>query len=380
MNRLLLRLKFVLLLPVALAYAVLPKRTRNEVGSVAIIQMAKLGDMVCTTPMFRAVKEHHPHVKLTVIGNAMNQEVLNGNPHIDRYHVHDGTFWGTVRSFRAMRFDAVCITAPSFEFLAICVIARVPLIIVPRIENGWSPYETRPYKILRECITTVPHRMESYAPREYLRLLEPLGIHTDDTRKEVYYPEAALERPTQLLNQHENSIERRRIGILPGAGNEIKSWQPEKFASLMNLIDREEPNTIFVLLGTQKDSGRAEIILRMLLSNVDTIDCVGKLSINELKACISMLSVVIGADTGPQYIAEALGIPTIDIVGPVDEREQPPTGSLHRIVKAERTKPELYVMNARVYDEKEARRQIESITPEMVKREYDTLKVNISNH
>jgi len=217
--------------------------------------------------------------------------------------------------------------------------------------------------------------MGTYAPREYLRLLEPLGIMTSDTKKDVFFAEASRTKPANLLNKDTQARSVRYIGILPGAGNEIKSWAPEKFAILMNMITKECEDTVFVLLGAGKDALRAQVIHGNVNASVQIVDCIGKLSIDELKACISMLSMVIGADTGPQYIAEALGIPTIDIVGPCDEREQPPIGEIHKIVKVERVKPELHVMNARVYNLKEAKRQVEAITPEMVFTEFKKLFV-----
>src|SRR3989338_9471272 len=54
---------------------------------IAIMQTAKLGDMVCTTPMFRAAKEKYPEVKVFAIGNEINREVLEGNPDVDEYIV-----------------------------------------------------------------------------------------------------------------------------------------------------------------------------------------------------------------------------------------------------------------------------------------------------
>ena len=52
----------------------------------------------------------------------------------------------------------------------------------------------------------------------------------------------------------------------------------------------------------------------------------GLFSLDELKALIQRLSLFISVDTGPIYIAEAFDVPTIDIIGPMDENEQPPRG------------------------------------------------------
>ena len=96
------------------------------------------------------------------------------------------------------------------------------------------------------------------------------------------------------------------------------------------------------------------------------IDASEKFSIDELKALIAQAGLFISVDTGPLYIAEAFGVPTVDIVGPMDEREQPPIGEHHKVVVPPRTAAAIHIMNARVYDEQEARRQIEAISVEMV--------------
>ena len=113
--------------------------------------------------------------------------------------------------------------------------------------------------------------------------------------------------------------------------------------------------------------------LEIIKGQTPIVDLCGHLNIDELKALISKMSAFISVDTGPIYIAEAFGVSTIDIVGPMDENEQPSRGPRHKVVVGERLKPELHIMNARVYDETEARRQIDSITVDMVMRAFREL-------
>jgi len=99
----------------------------------------------------------------------------------------------------------------------------------------------------------------------------------------------------------------------------------------------------------------------------------GRINIDELKAVVARLDLFISADTGPIYIAEAFQVPTVDIVGPVDEKEQPLIGLRNLIVVAKRKRPELKVMNARFYNEEEARRQVEEIKLEKVINKFEEL-------
>lgn len=352
-----------------------------EPRKILIIQTAKLGDMICTSPMFRAVKDKYPGSKLYVMGNAVNGELLNGNPDIDCYIACEKKFSvkDFYRNIKKENFDFACVTAPGFSALAALYFAGIPLISAPVIVNGFSPYETRSYKILRNFVITKSHHMGSYAPREYLRLLEPIGIQTEDIKKYLFYSAEADEKAQKYLSAGGIKIGSDFIaGIAPAAGNKIKQWAPEKFAKIARyLIEKYNAKVVIVA----DESGR-EVTGKMLESLIDTrnvINSTGAFNIEELKALVSKLNLFISVDTGPIYIAEAFGIPTVDITGPIDEKEQPPVGKLHRIVKLEnRVKPELYVMNARMYDEREAKRQIDEITVEMAIKALDGLMAEIS--
>jgi len=346
----------------------------SELKKILIIQNAKLGDMVCTTPMFRAVKEKYPRSKLFVMGNALNRELLKGNPDINGYIVCENNFGfeDFRRSIRGEKFDFACVTAPGFAALAALYLAEVPLISAPVIRNGFSPYETKPYKILRNFVVTKPHRMGSYAPREYLRLLEPIGIFTEDTKKYLYYSQEAEKTILDFFAKNHIAPEKDFIvGITPSAGNKIKEWGRNKFAKLADYIF-DKYRAEIIIIGGPNDIEVDEMI-SFISKDTKFINTRGLFSVEELKALISKLNLFISVDTGPIYIAEAFDVPTIDIIGPIDGNEQPPIGKLHKIVVAERQKPELYVMNARIYNEKEARRQIEAISVEMVINKFKEL-------
>jgi len=272
------------------------------------------------------------------------------------------------------QIDFACVVGPNFYALAMLYLSGIPGIAVPVVENGYSPYESRLYKILRKLVIRRPHRMCHYAPREYLRLLEPIGVVTDDTTKHLSFSREAADTIAKFLN--DNNLDPEKdflVGISPSAGNKIKEWQRSKFATVADYLYKEYSAKIFVTGGAQNKL-EAKEMLRHLDAGTKVIDTTGIFSLHEFKAFMSTVHLCISVDSGPIYIAEALGIPTLDIVGPIDDREQPPKGRLNRVVKlADRGRPELHVMNARVFNEGEARRQIEAITPDMVIKELDSL-------
>ena len=63
--------------------------------TVLLIQLRQLGDILLTTPTFRAVKKKWPECRLLVLTHEMGRLVLNGNPYIDEhitYNEESGIF------------------------------------------------------------------------------------------------------------------------------------------------------------------------------------------------------------------------------------------------------------------------------------------------
>lgn len=334
--------------------------------NVLIIQGAKLGDMVCTTPMFRALKAKYPEAHLFVMGDELNKHTLAGNRYIKEYLVLPKTNRELRQLIRSKKIQYACVTSPNPAALWALVVVGVPCIVAPKIEGGFSPYATKTYRLLSYLFAVrVMHAMGHYAPREYLRLLEPLGVYSEDTRKDIYIAPEARESVAAMLERAGLEQGDFLVGIAPGVGNKIKVWGGARFAEVAEALQKKY-NAKIILIGGSRDASEVETMLRSLKNRESVVDLSQKLSLEELKALIAHLKLFISVDTGPIYIAEALGVPTVDIVGPMDEREQPPRGEKHVVVVAPRKEPAVHIMNASMVDIAEARRQTDAITAHMV--------------
>jgi len=347
-------------------------------NKVLIAQLAKIGDMVCATPMFKAVKKKYPKSKLYVLGNYLNKELLQGNLDVDKYIIFDNNIFKLIKILNKEKIDFACLTGPDFNCLATLYISGISSITAPWIKGGFSPYLTKPYRCLLKFVINKEHIMGNYAPREYLKLLEPIEILDKNTRKHLSFSGNAEDKILNFFSN--NNILTGTdfiVGIAPSAGNKIKLWQRNKFAQLADFIYKKY-NAKIIIIGGQKDKQVAEEMTRFLNKDIKFIKCLGFFNLDELKALISKLTIFISVDSGPIYIAEAFNIPTIDIVGPMDDKEQPPMGKLNKIVKIEdRKHPELHVMNSRIYNKKEAKRQISEITVDMVINKFEQLMLNL---
>jgi len=345
-----------------------------EEGDFLVVQPAKLGDMICTTPVFRALKLEYPEFKVIVMGDKINKDILECNPYVDEYIIYDKSFWNTINVLKKYKIRGAFLMTPYFSILSMMYLSGINFIVTPKVVGGISPYMSRLYVRLSNLIAVISeHRMRHYAPGEYLNMLKVVGIKNNDIKKILKYSNQGMDSVLNKFNVLKN--EDLFVVIAPGAGNSIKEWPADRFGEVANWILNKFNKSYIFIIGSSKD----KYLVKKMMNNINNnyiervVNTVGDLSIDELKALISKMSLFISADTGPIYIAEAFNIPTIDIVGPVDENVQPPKGRIHKLVIPKRTKSELYIMNARNYNKEEALRQVNSILTKSVIKEVNKL-------
>ena len=133
------------------------------------------------------------------------------------------------------------------------------------------------------------------------------------------------------------------IGIAMGGGASwgkdaiYKQWPAQKFGELADRIAKEAGARI-VLLGSADEKPLADVILKKGQSSPGTVpivDLTGRLNLEELAAAMKELKLLICNDGGPLHMAVALGINTVSIFGPVDERVYGPypAGEKHMVIK-----------------------------------------------
>jgi ADP-heptose:LPS heptosyltransferase len=372
--------KFSLLARAFLYFFVRGNATKKVVDpkTIVVVQPAQIGDMICTTPVFRAIKDRYPKARLIVVGKGINKETLAGNPDVDGYIAWTEDIMKIVPELAKENADFGCVTSPNFFGLALLYLSGVRTIAAPLIKNGWSPYETRPYKLLRALVIQKEHVMRRYVPREYLKLLEPLGIHTDVTKKYCYSTDAAKAKMRALVAPLKAS-HKTVVGVLSGAGNWIKQWPCDRLGQVSDyLIDKYHVG--IVVIGGQSEVERSAELIANIKGRAHVLDTTNTLSIDEAKALVGDLDVLLGVDTGPQFFAEAQDIPTIDIACNIDVNEQAPNdGKTHLVVEPKRRDGDTPVltMNARMIDYDEAKRQIDSLTVADVIEKVDELFVRL---
>jgi len=317
-----------LLLPLFWLLAICSRR--RPIRRILVIQTAKIGDMICATPLFREIKRAHPQATLAVMHDPLTRPILEFNPHVDTMiPCQQGDFKtlrGKIRLARLLRrgqYDVALIMNPNVSFIVGTLWAGIPCRLAV-----YPDFSGRTFRLAAPLLSrTVLHRPDRLLIDAYFQLLASLGIKATDSRREVYAAPAAHDRVAGLLGGTSHLI-----GIAVSSGNKLKALGTDKLEAIIDLLHSVGSYTI-VLIGTEADKEESSSIRSQVKMPDRVIDTCGMLKLNELPALLEKLSLFIGVDSGVTYMADAFSIPIVLIAGPVNSTEQRPTNSPQIILK-----------------------------------------------
>lgn len=313
----------------------LPKPTR----AVLIARLSAHGDVIHTVPLLAALKRQYPEAVLGWLVEESAAPLLANHPLIDHLHVVRRKQW--LKSlFLPHRWPAV--------------VREVRALLSELRQVGYQ-VGVDAQGLLKSALwlrwAGLPIRLgfsgaREQADRFYTHKLAPLSIR-DPRRKavdqcldlaraldcEVDAPEFVLPPPSeeallkteQLLGTAAASG-KILVGMAPFTRWESKHWIPAYWAWLM--ADLLKQGICPVLIGAPGDRAGANVILNKLGASAEgVLDLVGLTDWPDLYALLPRLHLVLGPDSAPLHMADALGVPVLGLYGPTAPGRTGPIGA-----------------------------------------------------
>jgi len=308
-------------------------RGSKKPSKILVIQTAKIGDLICSTPVFREIKKHYPDSFLSVLIIPRAKGVIVNNPYIDEIILLDREKYSGVRGIlklireiRKKRFDW------SINLLPGILNHLVPFwAVIPNRVTSTSKYTVKGAKILSVFNNyRLDYPRHSLALRQYLALLKFLGITEVSEKKDLFIGPAEENKALEFLSGNSLKPDDFLIGISVTAGNVFKEWSLDKFAELADRLTSELGAKVIFAGSRQDDKIISEVQSKMSQKSIDSSQ---SFSLSEVPALFKYFKLFISVDTGSLYIANAMGVPVIDIAGPIDINEQPPLGDQCEVVQ-----------------------------------------------
>ena len=293
-----------------------------------IINPFGIGDVLFTTPVIKALKKKHPDCFIGYWCNERVGELLRGEPRIDRvFALSRGDIKRTYKSSLLKRMKALLGLINDIRREKFNIVFDYSL---DSRYGLWSKlagikrrigldYRKRG-RFLTDKVGLNDHAGRHIIERN-LELLRFIDIEPLDKSLELVISEEDKAKARRTLKERAVTPTDNLIGVAPGGGaswgeNAIyKQWPAEKFGQLAGMLIKD-PNIRIVLLGNEEDRPLSECVSRV----ARVIDFTGKLNLIELTAIMSELKLLVCNDGGPLHMAVALGVSTVSVFGPVDEK------------------------------------------------------------
>ncbi|CAN5232165.1 N/A [soil metagenome] len=286
---------------------------------ILAVRLDTLGDVLMTTPAFRALKESGPGRHLTLLTSPSGAGAARLIPEVDDVVVYRAPWMPVtpgpsgreadlrmVDRLRRGRFDAaVVFTVYSQNPLPaalLCSLAGIPLKLAHSRE--------RPYALLSDWVPEEePERFVRHEVRRQLDLVATVGARTSNERLSLAVPEAASRRVEELLDELGlGGSGERWVVMHPGAGAPSRRYPPEGFADVARRLVHEDGCRV-LLTGSDAERELVEGLQGSVGPGAHPLP--GRLDLGELAALIERSPLLIANNTGPVHVAAAVGTPVV---------------------------------------------------------------------
>lgn len=306
----------------------------SQAQNVLLVRLDTIGDVLMTTPAFRALKESYRGAgqrRLTLLTSSAGAAIASLVPEIDEVIVYDAPWLKATAprqdslpeyimadQLRRQNFDAVVIftvfSQNPLPSAFLCYMANIPLRLAYCHEN--------PYQLLTDWVQDPePTRFIRHETRRHLDLVETVGCRTVDERLSLRVPEQATMRVINRLDEIGVALSAPWLLMHPGATAPSRRYPPESFARVAHeLVTTLGYQVVFTGSGAEEQA-LVERIRAMV--NAPSFSMVNKLNLGEVAALISLSPLLIANNTGPVHMAAALGTPIVDIYALTNPQHTP---------------------------------------------------------
>jgi heptosyltransferase III len=277
------------------AHNLLKKSTR-----IAVVRTDRLGDMVLTLPLCKALKDTFPHASIELITRSYCEPLLYKTQALDAVHFIDNESWNSIAKRR--NYSTVFFPRIRFDEVYSAFANRITL----RIGSRYRWYSPLLNYQLHEHRSNAEYHEAEYNLR-MLSLITDVEIPLNPIRPIV--EEKAREELNLILTEHGIQPDEDVVILHPGSGGSARDWSAEKMGELAEMITTSYRYSTIVT-GTSSESLLCEHIVR---KSPRVTNLCGKLNLWQIIALLERAKVMVANSTGVLHIASAMDVPVVGL-------------------------------------------------------------------
>jgi len=305
------------------------KLIKNTKEHILCVRPDGMGDVLMTSPAFRALKETYSHIKLSLLTSPAGEAIAQFIPEIDEvisvkvpwekmetYPATSKDLLGLIQMLKQKKFDrAIIFTTFSQDAslsALLCYLAEIP--------ERLAYSARKPYALLTDWIRdTEPTQTIRHEVKRQLELVKYIGATTSNKKLSLQIPSSAKKSLEKILAHKNISLTKPIILLHPGASSVKRQYSPSGFAQIA--LRLHDLGYQIICTGDEKEKALVNSIISE--SNNTIVSLAGILSLAELIVLISFSSLLISNNTGTVHIAAALQTPIIDLYALTNPQHTP---------------------------------------------------------
>jgi len=295
-----------------------------EVQSILVIHQGALGDFILALPALETLRNAFPHAKSVIMGYPRILELVEKRFYAEEilsidqrgmatFFVREGSLDLTLSQF-FKTFDLIVFFGKDGEGAVIGNLRRVCQGQIFQI-NSFPPWD--------EKIHLTDHLLKQFA--QY-------GLPASESNPRLHLKGSDRKWAEDFWGKKGvDEKERSKVVILhPGSGSKKKVWPLERFLDLAHTLQEHLSSKILIVLGPAEGPH----VQRTFEGTGGNSFIFAKgLTLLQLASVMEGCWFFIGNDSGISHMAAALGLPTIVIFGPTDQRVWSPRGKKTFVVR-----------------------------------------------
>lgn len=278
---------------------VVPSDFEFHRAKLLCLRQNQIGDTLISTPIFAALKEHHPNINIDVLLDKRNATTLDTNPNIrTRYILKQKLidFFKVMTAVRREKYDFIVdlVHTPSSLSTLFCLLGNARFTVGFERENDFI-YDVK-----------APFKTDVRMLRTLAEVLTAFGINPDQVSLRPQFPlspasRAFAESVFRLL------VGENVVGVNISASSKLKFWGVENFVSLIRALKQMFPTTAFLVLYAKSYKEEAMHIAKE--SGADLCDETKTLT--DFAAVISKLQMLLTPDSASVHLADVFNVPCV---------------------------------------------------------------------
>ena len=289
----------------------------NRIERILVFRFDRIGDMIVTTPVFRALKRRNPRLHIGVIASSVNEELALSNPYIDEVYVLKKNWRGLIsqiRQIRRQKYDVLL----NFIFNRTTFPGILANLIVPKgfkVGQGPDRYEFYFNRLLK-LPRFERHMAETLA--QFTELVFGIKVSDEERGLEIKVSPDAKDHVDAFLNAH--GLRRRSLtneGLSPYAlfnlsvKDKERRFSKEQAAAIVAHLSGNEGFKIVLLIAPGDDEMDRVVAMLPELSGLPVYKATGNQPLTQLASLVEGALFVLTMDTSLVHFASAMRTPVL---------------------------------------------------------------------